>query len=478
MMEISTRGSFTMLRDRHKPMDLFALVPKLGLEMDPILTQLDDLLDDDLVFHKVKVDLARRYPQTLTRGRLSTPVEVILRMLVIKRLYRWSYEQTEHFISDSLVLRQFCRVYLESVPDDSTLIRWANQVGPKTMERINDRVVELARSLKVTRGRKLRTDSTVVETNIHHPTDSRILGDGVRVLSRLLRRAKKVVGSGAELGQEAFRSRTRSVRRLAQQIHRVARHRGQEATESLKRAYAKLIQIAEASQGQAEQVRDALQGRSEEAARRLATQFEHFLPLVGQVISQATRRVIDGEVVPSKEKLLSLFEPHTQVIVRHKAGKPTEFGRKLLLDEVDGGIISRYEVLKDGGGQDHPYLRASLQGHQKRFGKPPKLLAGDRGVYTPDNEKLAKEFGVKYVVLPKVGRISSERREHERQSWFRRGFKFRAGIEGRISVLKRCQGLDVCLNHGEEGFGRWVGWGVVTANLVRIARAQLARQAN
>jgi IS5 family transposase len=466
-----------MLRDRHEPMDLFALVPKLGLEMDPILTELDGLLDDDVIFQKVKADLARRYPQTLTRGRLSTPVEVLLRLIAVKRLYRWSYEQTEHFVSDSLVLRQFCRVYLEPVPDDSTLIRWANQIGPKTVEEVNDRVVELARSLKVTRGRKLRTDSTVVETNIHHPTDSKTLSDGVRVLSRLLHRAKGVVGQGVELAKDVFRSRTRSVRRLAQQIHRVSRRKGEEAAESLKQAYAKLIEIAEASKAQAEQVRDALKGRADEMAKRLVEQFEHFLPLVGQAISQATRRVIDGEVVPSKEKLLSLFEPHTQVIVRHKAGKPTEFGRRVVLDEVDGGIISRYEITEEGGGQDHPYLKASLEGHRQRFGRAPYLLAGDRGVSTPDNEKLAEEAGVKRIVLPKVGRISPERQKLERQDWFRRGFRFRAGIEGRISVLKRCQGLDVCLNHGEDGFGRWVGWGIVTANLVRIARTQVARQA-
>ena len=101
-------------------------------------------------------------------------------MLVVKRLYNWSYEQTERFVSDSIVLRQFCRLYLESAPDDTTLIRWANTISPETIVALNDRAVELARSLKVTRGRKLRVDSTVVETNVHHPTDSRLLSDGVR----------------------------------------------------------------------------------------------------------------------------------------------------------------------------------------------------------------------------------------------------------------------------------------------------------
>jgi transposase, IS5 family len=467
-----------MLRDRYDPLDLLALVPKLGLEMDPILTQLDSLLDDDVIFQKVRADLARRYPQTLSRGRLSTPVEVILRLIVVKRLYRWSYEETEHFVSDSLVLRQFSRVYMEAVPDDTTLIRWANQIGPKTIEQVNDRVVELAKSLKVTRGRKLRVDSTVVETNIHHPTDSRILGDGVRVISRLLHRAKEVIGQGGEVTGELFRSRTRGVRRLAQRLHRVARRKGEEAAEELRGAYAKLIGIAEASKAQAARVRDLLKTRTEVQAQRLVEGFEHFLPLVDQAIRQATRRVIEGEVVPNKEKLLSLFEPHTQVIVRHKAGKAVEFGRKVLLDEVEGGIVSRYQVLAEGGGQDHPYLKTSLEGHRRLFGKPPLLLAGDRGFYTPANERLAEEMGVKRIVIPKVGHISKERQALERQCWFRRGFRFRAGSEGRISVLKRCQGLDVCLEHEDDGFGRWVGWGIVTANLVRIARTELARQAN
>ena len=153
-------------------MNLFELVPKLELEFEAELAQLDRLLDDpDVLFERVKADLCRRYPNSAKLGRHSTPVEVILRMLVVKRLYNFSYEQTEHFVCDSIVLRQFCRLYLHSTPDDTTLIRWANLIGPKTLETLNDRAVELARSLKVTRGRKLRTDGTVLETNIHHPTD-------------------------------------------------------------------------------------------------------------------------------------------------------------------------------------------------------------------------------------------------------------------------------------------------------------------
>ncbi len=211
-----------MIVDRYDPINLFEMVPKLELEMDPELVQLDELLDDDVLFGRVKADLARRYPNSKRLGRRSTPVEVILRMLVVKRLYDWSYERTEHFVSDSIVLGQFCRLYLEPVPDDTTLIRWANQIGPETVASLNDRAVELARSLKVTRGRKLRVDGAVVETNIHHPTDSALLGDGVRVLSRLLRRAKKILSTEEvdRLGKDLFRTRNRSVRRTAQRLHR------------------------------------------------------------------------------------------------------------------------------------------------------------------------------------------------------------------------------------------------------------------
>jgi transposase, IS5 family len=465
-----------MLRDRYEPMDLFAFVPKLSLAMDPVLTELDHLLEDDVVFQRVRADLAKRYPQTLTRGRPSTPVEVILRMHTVKHLYGWSYEETEHWVNDSLVLRQFCRLYLESAPDDTVLIRWAHLIGEGTLAQLNDRVVELARALKVTRGRKLRVDSTVVETNIHHPTDSRLMGDGVRVVSCLLRRAKQVMGDAVDLGQEVFRTRTRTVRRLTQQIHRMARRKGEEAAEKMKAAYAKLIKVAKASRAQAEKVYAALQEQAEDTAQRLGEQFEHFLPLVDRAIEQAQRRVIDEQVVPATEKLLSLFEPHTQIIVRHKAGKPVEFGRKVFLDEVDGGIISRYEILKEVQ-PDHQYLGASLEGHQKRFGQAPDLLAGDRGCYSPRNEELAQKAGVAHIVLPKTGRLSPERQKHERQRWFRRGMRFRSGSEGRISVLKRSYGLDCCLNHGEEGFGRWVGWGILTANLARISRTVAARQA-
>jgi transposase, IS5 family len=467
-----------MIVDRYDPINLFELVPKLKLAMEPELAGLDELLDDDVLFERVKADLSRRYPNSGRLGRHSTPVEVILRMLVVRRLYGFSYEQTEHFVNDSIVLRQFCRLYLEPAPDDTTLIRWANLIGAETVAALNDRAVELARSLKVTGGRKLRVDSTVVETNVHPPTDSRLLGDGVRVISRLLRRVKNALPAevAESLGKEAFRTRNRSVRRLSQKLHRIALRKGEKAKEELRDAYRKLIAVARASCAQAVKIEEVLQKHTYPRAGRLAERLEHFVPLVERGIDQAVRRVLEGEQVPATEKILSLFEPHTQIITRRKIGKPREFGHKILLDEVEGGIISRYEILKDVG-REHPHLPESIEAHRRSFGRVPELLAGDRGFYSVENERLAQEAGVKRVVLPKSGRASKERQRYEKQRWFRRGFRFRAGIEGRISVLRRSYGLGRCLEHGEEGMGRWVGWGIFVHNLAKISEKQAARAA-
>src|SRR5581483_6423405 len=161
-----------MLRERYGPSSLFDAVPQLALRFDPELAVVDRLLDDEALFRLVRDDLARRYPRTALTGRPSTPVEVVLRLLVVKHLHGWSYEDTERFVADSLVLRQVCRLGLEPVPHHTALLRWANTVQPATLHRLLDRVVELAVAARATRGRKLRADGTVVETDVHHPADA------------------------------------------------------------------------------------------------------------------------------------------------------------------------------------------------------------------------------------------------------------------------------------------------------------------
>jgi transposase, IS5 family len=463
-----------MIVDRYDPMDLFALVPQLALEVDPELAGLDRLLADDALFQQVKADLARRAPLSLVHGRHSTPVEVLLRMLVVRRLYQWSYAETEHFVSDSLVLRQFCRLGLQRAPDDSTLIRWAALIQPATLEQLNEHVVALARSLKVTRGRKLRTDGTVVETTIHPPTDSSLLADGVRVLARLVSRAKAVVGASVTATEAVLQERTRRARLVAREIGESVRRRGEEAMSLRQAAYARLVELAEASLEDASRIPGPVAGGATGAAGKLRAQVSHFVALVEQVVDQTCRRVFGGESVPAAEKLVSLFEPHTQIICRGKVGRPTEFGHKVWLDEVDGTIISRYRIL-DGNPSDDQHLAPTLAQHQRLFGGPPELLAGDRGVQSAENELTARLLGVEQVALPQPGARSAERRAYENQDWFRAAQRFRAGIEGRISGLKRHGYLGRCRDKGEAGFGRWIGWGVLTANLTTIARAVAAR---
>jgi transposase, IS5 family len=459
-----------MIVDRYEPINLLELIPQLRLEMEPELAALDRLLDDDKLFLQIKADFSKRHPNSERLGRRSTPVEVILRMLIVRRLYDWSFEATERNVSDSLLLRQFCRLYLEAAPDDTTLIRWAKLIGADTLEDLNERVVVLAFERKVTRGRKLRSDATVVETNICHPTDSGLLGDGVRVLGRLMGKAKEILGQSGEV----FRNRSRSAKRLGRSIAEGTRRRGEEAKKASKAAYERLLGVARASLKQASKVQQML--RSEEAplSGRLADELERFEGLLERVVEQTECRVLSGESVAASEKLVSLFEEHTSIIARGKASKKTEFGRKVWLSEVEGGIVTGYRIL-EGNPSDEKQLLPTLEDHLRLFGGPPRLVAADRGVYSSANEEGAREMGVKRVALPKKGAKDTQRQRHEQQGWFRRARRFRAGVEGRISVMKRRGYLGRCRDKGEEGFGRWVGWGVLTSNLHAIARAQAAR---
>lgn len=464
-----------MLRDRYESDPQFwAIIEQLAIEMEPELAQIDTILADEDLFQLIKNDLAHRHPHTLETGRNSVPVEVGLRMLAVKRLYQYTYRGTEHHVGDSLVLRWFCRVYFNAVPDHTTLNRFALEIKPETLRAFNERVTKLASALKVTRGRKLRTDGTVVASNIAYPRDSQLLNDGVRVLSRVLKRAKVLVEDNVVGGAATFRDRTRSARQQARQIANLARRRSAQAKAGLQGAYQRLLKTTQASVKQAQRVLSGLKSQSSDTAARIAAELETFIPRVQQALDQTIRRVVQGASVPATEKILSLFEPHVDIICRGKAGQKTEFGHKVWLDEVDGGIVSQWRVL-EGNPADEQQWQPAIDHHRKLFEKPPDLASADRGVYSPDNEDYAHHKGVKRVVLPKPGYKSQERREYEAQSWFKRGRRFQAGVEGRISVSKRKHGLDRCLDHGEDGFDKWVGWGIIANNLTVMGRTLAAK---
>ena len=454
-----------MLIDKHEADNILNRIPGLIIKMSPELTAIDQVLDDDKLYCMVRNDLAQRYPKTMTAGRKSTPVEVILRMLTIKHLYNLSYEQTEMQVSDSLVLRQFCRVYFQAPPDHSTLCRWAKQIQPATLEAFNQRVLNLAIDSRLTRGRKLRMDGTAVETTIHHPTDSRLLADSVRVLGRTLTKAKILLAARTELGKDIFRNRQRSARRAARKIAGLSR-RGRE---QLQPHYQRLTDVTRATIRQAEQVLAEIETRAAEQGQHLIETLQTFIPRARQVLDQTIRRVFAGEKVSATEKLVSIFEPHTDIIRRGKPNKETEFGHMIWLGEVEGGFIAQYRVL-DGNPADESQWQPMLERHVQQFGQPPWQASADRGVHSSDNEVFAARLGVKRVILPKPGRKTEARRQHEKHRWFWRGRRFHAGVEGRISVIKRKHGLDRCRNHGRNGFECWVGWGVIANNLTAMSR--------
>jgi IS5 family transposase len=219
-------------------------------------------------------------------------------------------------------------------------------VKAETLAAFNQRVTKIATNLKVTRGRKLRTDGTVVETNIHMPSDSHLLEDSVRVIGRTLQRAKQGISKQSELADEVFRNRTRSARKTGRQVRRLITRQ----EEAGKQAYRKLVKITKQTVKQAKQVLETLAERTDDPAQGLRDTLETFIPRAEQVIDQTVRRVFEDEKVPAEEKIVSIFEPHTAIIRCGKAGKPVEYGRKVWLDEVVGGMVTCWDVL-DGNPQ-------------------------------------------------------------------------------------------------------------------------------
>jgi transposase, IS5 family len=435
-------------------------------DLSPELKKIDAYLEDEKLYKLIRVDLSKRYPKTKETGRNSTPVEVVLRMLVVKRLYGYSYEETERAVRDSLSLRAFCRVYLNDVPDDTTLIRWAHLIQPKTLEKFNERILQLAVERKVTRGRKLRTDGTVVESNIRPPSDSRLLADGVRVLARTVVRARELVKSKV---QEPFEDFTQAARQLARQIGETLRRKTDVAKRAGRQHYQELLEMTRKTLAWAHQTKKHLHSSRSAKAQRLAQTLEMFLPCTQQVIDQTVRRILQGEQVPASEKIVSLFEEHTDIIRRGKESRPVEYGHKVWLNEVEGGLVSHYRIL-DGNPSDEQQWKPSLKAHLKTFHQPPDQASGDRGLFSEPNEQLAHNLGVKKVILPQRGHRSKARLKHEHKKWFVKGRHWHAGIEGRISVLKRAHNFGRCLAHGLNGFCCWVGWGVIAGNLAVLGR--------
>jgi len=449
------------------------LLPDGDKLWDPVLRRIDEVLDDEGLVDLVAEALGRRWPRTRVHGRPGTPAEVVLRMLVLKHLYDWSFEECEREVRGSLVYRAFCRIDCERVPDAKTLIRLAQLLGPEVLKGIVERLVILGRQRKVIRGLRLRVDTTVVETNIQYPTDSTLLADGVRVLTRTLKKLHHVVGTeGIRL-----RDRTRSVARRVFEIVQLSRQATRESAKARMRAcYQQLMGLTRAVVRQAETTAQQVAagagrgvGRAQARAEALGQRLRHTVALVRRVLAQTRARVLKGNP-HYPDKVLSLFEPHTEAIRKGKAAKPTEFGKLVKLQEAEAQFITDYEVCPTRV-PDQALWVPSLDMHRRLFGRMPRLAVADAGFASGSNERAATDRGIRRVALPKQGRLSPLRRAHQRQRWFRRALRWRTGCEGRISVVKRRHGLRRCRYRGPHGMERWVGLGVIANNLCVLGRA-------
>jgi IS5 family transposase len=437
----------------------------------------DQVLADKEIVAAVYEALAKRHPQSRTRGRRGAPAEVVLRLLVLKHMRNWSYGVLEREVRANLVYRDFTRVGSAKMPDAKTMGRWGVAVGPEVIQQIHDRMVHIARDHRVAEGRRMRVDTTVVETDIHYPTDSSLLGDGVRVLIRTMKKITGIVGAaGAKL-----RDRSRSVKLRVLEIARAARSKSPPSQARLKEAYRKLLDTTGRVLGQAQrfatEIRDGVKSSAsrlhQAALEGLRGKLEAMAPRLQQVIRQTKARVFAGDT-HAEGKIVSLFEPSTEVIRKGKAGKPTEFGKMVKLQEAENQIVIAYEVY-DQRPSDSDLLIAAIETHQAKLGCMPRLVAADAAFYSAKNEAAAKARGVKRVCIPNRSTKSAERKREQKKRWFRNGQKWRTGSEGRISVVKRRHGLNRSRYKGDAGMKRWVGLGVIADNLVNIGRA-LAKQ--
>jgi transposase, IS5 family len=438
------------------------------------MRQVDALLADRELVQIVYEALARRWPKSRTRGRPATPAEVVLRLLLLKHLRNWSYRVLEREVRANLVYRQFTRVGAQKVPDAKTLGRLALALGPEIIEQLHARVVAIACEKRIVRGRRLRVDTTVVETDIHYPTDSSLLGDGVRVLTRAMKRIAAIAGrTGTRL-----RDRSRAVGYQVRQIARSSRSRVAQGQERLKVCYRKLLYHTACVVGQAKRFAEEI-ATGRKRARGLLEQIsleasraylERMIPLVRQVMHQARERIFKGNThVPGK--LVSLFEPHTEVIRKGKAAKPTEFGKMVKIQEAEAQIVTHYEVYAQRP-WDSDLLLPALEVHRQLLGRRPYLVTADAAFFSQRNARTAQAQGVKRVAIPnRSPKRSAERKRLEKRRWFRNAQKWRTGCEGRISLLKRRHGLNRCRYKGMPGIQRWVGLGVIADNLINIGHA-------
>ncbi len=412
------------------------------------LRRISDILDqipeastlvyDDLISHGPNVSTGR---PGLTGGQ-------VLRVFLLKQMNGFSYEELAFHLADSRCYRAFCGFGIdEKAPRKSALQQNIKRIQPETLEVINRLVVSEARRLKVENGRKVRVDCTVVESNIHHPTDSSLLYDCVRVLAREMESGRHQVGTD-------FTNHTRRAKRRALGILNAKRKKKR------RELYRDLLLVTRNTLAMAENM--VFAGCDFVLRARL----QHYIRLTKRVVSQTERRVLLGEVVPASEKVVSIFEDHTDIIVKDR--RDTYYGHKICLTTGQSGLFLDC-VVEDGNPADSALACGMIDRQEMIYGRPPRQAAYDGGFASRENLKNIKAAGVTDVMFCKKRGL--EIVDMVKSAWvYKRLRNFRAGIEGMISFLKRCFGVGRCTWRGLASFKSYIWGSVVSANLLILAR--------
>ena len=361
------------------------------------------------------------------KGREGMSAEQVLRAMVIKQMTGSTYKELAFHLQDSSTFRGFCRLAMGESFSKSTLQKNIKCITAETWELVNRHLVTYAKGQKIEFGKKTRTDCTVVESNIHEPSDSSLLWDSVRVLTRLMTKARDEVSS-----KLSFTAHTRRARRRALGILNAKR------TEDRTRLYRDLLVVTGWVIEDARRIVGELKDiQGVDAFLLLLTELEHYLPLVERVGQQTTRRVLNGESVPASEKIVSIFEPHTDIIVKDR--RDTFYGHKICLTTGASGLLLDV-VIEDGNPADSTLASRMIGRIKGIFGKAPRQAAFDGGFSSKANVEAIKNLGVNDVAFSKHLGLSIE--EMVKSEWvFKKLRSFRAGIEAGISWLKRVFGL-------------------------------------
>ncbi|WP_067929720.1 ISNCY family transposase [Alicyclobacillus shizuokensis] len=449
-----------MLRTHQNQLTLWeAILPEPLLNLPAELEYVDQILDDE----RFMVPFLEKF--NTVRGRPTVPVQTYLRLMYLKFRYQLGYETLVREVSDSLAWRRFSHIPIDGkVPDASTLIKARKRYGEDTVEQLNELLVKKLSEQKVIRHRKFRTDTTVVESDIHHPTDATLLQDGIRAITRTVNHIRQL----ASHATEGFVDQTDAVKNKVLSFAKVLRRRMSRSWDEVNRITQDVVDITQNVLQQAESVVEKLQRTKKPPVEAQKEKLQSLVDKTKQLLGQAKEVIGGNRIIP--DRIISIHDAEARPIKKGKLAKKVEFGYKVRIDETESGFVTGYAVYT-GNPSDDDLLIPAVQHHKEIFGSAPHAVATDRGFSSRKNERaLQEEFGVRYVSTPFRGKKGKARTELERAHWYRNLQRFRAAGEAKIALLKQKYGLGRSRFRGHSGTSAWVGYGIMAHNLRRAAQ--------